>query len=123
MMKVENSLVLEAANRLSNLGQNHLSEPLFEVYNSQKDLKPESTTLAEKYPKYWKHLPDEWAAVDVYRVCQLFPVDDASGRINHARKKLLVPGVRTGGKSMQKDIQEAIDTLQSWLNDNPEKPA
>lgn len=80
----------------------------------------EKPTLALQFPKYWKPLPKGWNEVDVYRVCQLFPVEDPSGRINHARKKLLVPGVRTGGKSMHTDIKEAIATLQSWLDDNPE---
>lgn len=80
-------------------------------------------SLAKRYPKYYKpvgHLKE----VDVYAVCMLFPVDDPSGCINHARKKLLIPGVRTGGKSMRKDVQEAIDSLSRWMQLNPEtKPA
>lgn len=74
--------------------------------------------LAAKYPAYWKPLPKGWLAIDTYRVNQLFQVDDPSGRVIHARKKLLVCGTRTGGKSMVKDIQEAYDTLGSWLADN-----
>lgn len=75
---------------------------------------------AKKYPAYWKPLPKHWEALDVYRVCAMFPVSDNSGRIHHALKKLLVPGVRTGGKSMHKDIREAVVTLNAWLADNPE---
>lgn len=80
--------------------------------------KEEQSSLADLYPKYHKHIPKGWTTIDVYAVCQLFPVDDPSGCINHARKKLLVPGVRTGGKSMYKDVMEARDTLNRWLELN-----
>jgi hypothetical protein len=76
-------------------------------------------SLAARYPQYYKPVGD-LKEVDVYAVCQLFPVDDPSGCINHARKKLLIPGVRTGGKSMRKDVQEAIDSLNRWMQLNPE---
>lgn len=74
------------------------------------------TETAEKYPKYYRPLPAHWTHVDTYRVNALFPVEDASGMILHARKKLLVPGTRTGGKSMRDDIKEARDTLTRWLD-------
>lgn len=75
--------------------------------------------LATKYPAYWKPLPPGWKAIDTYRVNELFPISgDASGRLLHARKKLLVPGTRTGGKTLYKDVQEAYDTLRAWLEDN-----
>lgn len=72
-------------------------------------------SMAEKYPKYYKHIPKGAMVLDVYAVCQMFPVDDDTGCINHARKKLLVPGTRTGGKSFYQDIKEARDTLNRWL--------
>lgn len=77
---------------------------------------------ASKYPKYFKALPQGVSpdAVDTYAIAQMFPVDDPSGAILHARKKLLIPGVRSGGKSMRKDILEARDTLNRWLELNPE---
>ena len=50
--------------------------------------------------------------VDVYRVLQLFGVADPC--LQHAVKKLLVAGGRGAGKSIDKDIQEAIDTLERW---------
>lgn len=71
--------------------------------------------MSEKYPKYHKPVPEGVTELDVYAVCQMFPVDDPSGAINHARKKLLVPGVRTGGKSLLDDVREARDTLTRWL--------
>lgn len=72
--------------------------------------------LAEKYPAYWKPLPKGWEAIDTYRIDDLFPL--ASSRLYHARKKLLVPGCRTGGKSVYDDIKEAHATLGAWLADN-----
>jgi len=71
--------------------------------------------MSEKYPKYYKPVPKNTESLDVYAVCQMFPVDDATGCINHARKKLLVPGTRTGGKSALDDIREARDTLNRYL--------
>lgn len=72
-------------------------------------------SMADKYPKYYKHIPKGAMVLDVYAICQMFPVDDATGCINHARKKLLVPGTRTGGKSFYQDIKEARDTLNRYL--------
>lgn len=74
-------------------------------------------SLAKKYPKYYKALPpgvkpDE---IDTYVINAMFPVDDPTGTIIHARKKLLIPGVRSGGKSMLKDVIEARDTLNRYI--------
>lgn len=67
-----------------------------------------------KYPHYFKDVSDlKW--LDVYQVCKLFPIKDDSGAISHARKKLLVCGGRGGGKNMLKDIKEARDTLNRYL--------
>lgn len=49
--------------------------------------------------------------IDVYRVLSLYGVTDPC--LQHAVKKLLVAGGR-GLKGADKDIQEAIDTLQRW---------
>ena len=78
----------------------------------------QAAAMAEKYPAYWRTLPKHWLAVDTYRVNRLFPVDDPSGQLLHSRKKLLVPGCRTGGKSVYDDIKEAHATLGAWLADN-----
>lgn len=66
-----------------------------------------------KHSHYFKpvsHLSD----VDVYRVCDLFQIDDPSGAMQHAIKKLLLPGGRGAGKDRGKDVQEAIDSLLRW---------
>ena len=51
-------------------------------------------------------------SIDVYRVLQLFAVTDPC--LQHATKKLLVAGGRGAGKSIDKDVQEAIDSLVRW---------
>ena len=75
--------------------------------------------MKNKYPKYYKDV-SELTEVDVYQTHQLFQIDDPSGCIHHASKKLLLSGVRTGGKSKVDDIKEARDTLTRWLQINDE---
>ena len=74
-------------------------------------------TLAQQYPKYYKPVGN-LTEVDVYAVHHLFDIQDPSGAIQHASKKLLLSGVRTGGKSAFQDIREARDTLDRWLELN-----
>lgn len=83
----------------------------------------EALQMARDYPAYWKTLPGHWNAIDTYRVNRLFPVDDPSGQLLHSRKKLLVPGCRTGGKTVYQDIKEAHRTLGAWLAEHPEHKA
>lgn len=71
-------------------------------------------TLSQRYPKYFRAV-DHLDAVDVYAVHQLFGIDDPSGALQHASKKLLLSGSRTGGKTKLQDIREARDTLNRWL--------
>jgi hypothetical protein len=69
---------------------------------------------ADKYSKYYKdvrHLD----SVDVYRVLSLFDCDRHGHAIGHAAKKLLLSGERTGRKSVEDDVREAVDTLKRWL--------
>ena len=82
------------------------------------DMRPkEKSSLAEKYPNYYKSV-EHIEELDVYAVHQLFNIQDPSGCIQHSSKKLLLSGVRTGGKSRYKDIKEARDTLSRWLQLN-----
>lgn len=74
-------------------------------------------TLAQLYPKYFKDVKD-LDELDVYMTHELFQINDCSGAIQHASKKLLLSGVRTGGKSKYDDIREARDTLNRWLQIN-----
>lgn len=66
--------------------------------------------MERKHNHYFKHCPYDY--VDVYRVLDLFEVTDSC--LHHAIKKLLVAGGR-GVKDVNKDIQEAIDTLTRKL--------
>lgn len=75
------------------------------------------TDLSASYPKYFKDVSDI-ASIDVYMTHELFGIDDPSGAIQHASKKLLLSGARTGGKSKFTDIKEARDTLSRWLEIN-----
>jgi hypothetical protein len=72
------------------------------------------TSMAQRYPKYYKSVKG-LEEIDVYIVHQLFNIEDPSGCIQHASKKLLLSGVRTGGKSKIEDIKEARDTLTRFL--------
>ena len=73
--------------------------------------------MKDKYPKYYKDV-SKLTEIDVYQTHELFQVQDCSGCIQHASKKLLLSGVRTGGKSKADDIKEARDTLTRWLQIN-----
>ena len=63
----------------------------------------------EKYFKSVSHLD----VIDVYRVLDLFSVTDHA--LGHAAKKILLCGVRTGGKNEMQEIIEARDTLNRWI--------
>jgi hypothetical protein len=64
-----------------------------------------------KHNHYFKNVT-HLQYVDVYRVLDLFNVSDPC--MQHAIKKLLVAGERGAGKDIDKDIQEAIDSLERW---------
>ena len=63
-----------------------------------------------KHSHYFKDV-SRLQTVDVYRVLSLFGVADQA--LGHAIKKLLVAGGR-GVKEIDRDVQEAIDTLMRW---------
>ena len=78
---------------------------------------PKQESMSEKYPNYYKPV-GELTEIDVYAVHALFDIQDPSGAIQHASKKLLLSGVRTGNKSITQDVREARDTLTRWLQLN-----
>lgn len=65
-----------------------------------------------KNPHYFKDVSN-LNTVDVYRVLELFNVVNPC--VQHAVKKLLCSGVRNGGKTETQDIQEAIDSLNRFM--------
>lgn len=91
---------------------NDLCFSCMERYGPQPQGKAPS--LSRKYPKYYKPVGD-LKEIDVYAVHMLFDIQDPSGCIQHASKKLLLSGNRTGNKSIYTDIREARDSLDRWL--------
>lgn len=73
------------------------------------------TPMSTRYPKYYRPIPKGVTEIDTYAINMMFPINDPSGALIHARKKLLIPGTRTGGKSLVDDVREARDTLTRWL--------
>lgn len=94
-------------------------EGMFVCWEMAQKAKP-APSMADRYPAYYKRV-DELDEVDVYQVHHLFQIEDHSGCLHHASKKLLLSGVRTGGKPKHKDIREARDTLTRWLEINGEE--
>jgi hypothetical protein len=91
------------------------AEKQYELVKASKPtLKDKLLSIADKYPQYYKNV-SHMSHVDVYAVHKLFNIQDPSGAIQHASKKLLLSGVRTGGKTVLEDIKEARDTLNRWL--------
>lgn len=79
--------------------------------NEKHNTSSDGSTAAQ-YPRYYKDV-HHLSYVDVYRVHRLFGVED--NEIHHASKKLLLCGVRTGGKPARREVTEARDTLNRWL--------
>ena len=70
------------------------------------------TAPARKHSHYYKdvsHLKD----IDVYRVLKLFNVTDPC--VQHAVKKLLAAGGRGAGKDIERDLREAVDSINRAL--------
>lgn len=72
--------------------------------------------LADRYPDYYKSVGD-MTEIDTYAVHHLFRVEDNSGCLQGASKKLLLSGA---SKTRYRDIREARDTLTRWLQLNQE---
>lgn len=66
----------------------------------------------KEYSHYYKKVPEGVEYIDVYRVLEMFDVTNPS--IAHAVKKLLVAGGR-GHKDLDKDVNEAIVSLNRWI--------
>lgn len=104
-------------NTCKSVGCGNPASPLEDFCHSCLDKSMVATspkTMAQLYPQYYKSVGG-LTEVDVYAVHLLFDIQDPSGAIQHASKKLLLSGARTGGKSMATDIKEARDTLTRWL--------
>lgn len=85
-----------------------------DTQKSCNDLDQDQPPATSKHSHYFKDVSD-FDEVDVYRVCDLFEVNDNSGAIQHALKKLLCSGQR-GAKGYRKDLEEARDSIQRKLD-------
>lgn len=65
-----------------------------------------------KYSHYFREVQKGVTHIDIYRLLAMFGVTDNA--LGHAIKKLIVPGLR-GAKDVCKDVTEARDTLNRWL--------
>jgi hypothetical protein len=108
-----NRIFWRHANDYNDIVRYRLRKPLPTSKDAEPALKP------PKHSHYFKECP--FYSIDVYRVLSLFNVSDPC--LQHAVKKLLVAGGRGGGKTIDKDIQEAIDTLVRWQGMRAEEAA
>lgn len=69
---------------------------------------------AKKHPMYYKDVK-ALDYMDVYDVCEIFGIHDSSGCLQHAIKKLLCAGGRGGGKTVKRDLLEAITCIERHL--------
>ena len=76
----------------------------------------DSSPLASKYPQHFKSV-EHLAEVDVYAIHHIFEINDPSGAIQEASRKLLLSGSHTGKPAYQ-NILEARDILTRWLELN-----
>lgn len=72
----------------------------------------DKTEAKQKNPHYYKDVSN-FNEIDFYVIARLYNITDPC--IQHAVKKLLALGKRSGGKSLNKDIEEVIQTLQRKL--------
>lgn len=69
--------------------------------------------LVSRYPNYYFEVPTGVSHMDIYALMRMIKLNDPI--LGHAFKKVGLSGVRTGGKSALKDIIEARDTLNRWI--------
>lgn len=86
-----------------------LKDDMSTIYDQPKEQGHKDDNAKPKHSHY-KHDVRHIDTLDIYWICELY-VDDKSGCIQHAVKKLLCCGNR-GVKDNVKDLQEAIDTIQ-----------
>lgn len=67
-----------------------------------------------KHSHYFKDISN-FGEMDTYLFCRIWGIKDDSGALHHAVKKLIDSGKRGAGKSKIKDITEARDTLNRYI--------
>lgn len=90
-------------------GRDYRISPHGDSVPSPEELAMEAETA--QYGHYFKDV-EHLRQLDVYRVIELFAVP--AGPLDHALKKILCAGGR-GPKDQVKDVTEARDSLNRWL--------
>lgn len=105
----------------SNNGGSITESQVTEYFNGLHKKYIEEDVETPKYKHYFKDVSN-LDKIDIYRVLELWEVNHPC--LQHAAKKILVAGNR-GHKDIEKDIQEAIDSLERYkemlIENNKEK--
>lgn len=91
------------------------SQEALDSANKRQDI--DRRSLSNKYQRHFRSVSDV-EEVDIYAVHQMFNLQDPSGCIQSASKKLLMSGTMRNGESLHRAIEEARDTLSRWLQLN-----
>jgi hypothetical protein len=75
-----------------------------------------SGSTSDQFPETYRSVGD-MAEIDAYAVFHLFQIQDPSGCLQDAGKKLLHSG---SSPTRYRDVREARDILTRWLNLNQE---
>ena len=75
-----------------------------------------ASSLVDKNPHHFRSV-EHLTEVDPYAIHHLFNLNDPSGALQHASRKLLLSGGPEGYPDYE-DIREARDTLTRWLELN-----
>lgn len=107
------------------IGCTNLAEHDFCAACSQASLLPDTTDifpdteenspLVQLYPDHYRRVGD-LEHIDAFAVLQMFNIQDPSGCIQHASRKLLMSG--NAPDTAYRDIREARDILSRWLQLN-----
>jgi hypothetical protein len=80
----------------------------------------EGRPVGRKDPRQYREVGD-LTELDVYAVHMLFEINDPSGCIQHASRKLLLFGGLAENETAYADVEEARDTLTRWLELHPRR--
>ena len=73
--------------------------------------------LPDRKPHHFRSV-EHLNEVDVFAVHHIFNLNDPSGALQYASRKLLLSGIDMEGGPRYDDIREARDTLTRWLELN-----
>lgn len=114
--------IIGCDNRVLGMGQDFCQSCTIqrsqEAIDSANEVRDTTTqTLSKKYRHHFKSVADV-DEIDVYSVHQLFNLQDPSGCIQSASKKLLMSSSLRNDKTTHQLIEEARDSLSRWLQLN-----